>query len=253
MKRGHNVFAKVMPQPVSKAFTLPPQANDIFLHALFTRITMTDNSIIEFETRFNQQTNTIELYIPQKALNILDQLTGVQRGPNFKTFINWLIGSQTLVQTTAKDLDFIPASELLIWFGATPILVENSRLVLDLPIIKASTVGYNLKTNDTFIGNLEISLIWVFMHGSNTSFDIRSSATVSGASGAAPVITTADTTISTFNLLPGDIRESTILNVANVSSNNIINLLINRNFNGHTDPQTEAIGIVGIQIKLIEA
>jgi hypothetical protein len=250
--RGHKVFARIMPQP--KTFALPsslPQANDIFLHALFARVTLTDNSTIEFETKFDQQANTIELYIPPKALNVLNQLTGVQRGPNFKTFINWLIGSRSLVQA-AKDLDFIPASELLVWFGATPVLTDNDRLVLDLPIKESSAVGYNLKTNDTFNGSLEISLIWVFMDGSHTTFDIRTSATVSGASGAAPVITTADNTISTINLLPGDIRESTILNVANISPNNIINLLINRNFNGHTDPQTEGVGIVGIRIKLIE-
>lgn len=81
------VFAKIVapvgcPQP-------PPAVRDLFLHALFARIAMTDNSVIEFQTRFNPATNTIELEVPACNLPIFDMLTGMQKGPNFKAFMGW--------------------------------------------------------------------------------------------------------------------------------------------------------------------
>lgn len=98
--RGNKVFQKVLPLINKKccigAKDGPPEANDIFLHALFARLTLNNNDTIEFETKFNPNTNTIELDLPPEAQHVLDQLTGIQRGPNFQLFINWLIGSQTL-------------------------------------------------------------------------------------------------------------------------------------------------------------
>ena len=245
LSRGGSVFAPIVLIPrTSRASDVPPYPNDIFLHALFARLTLSNNETIEFETKFNQATNTIELIVPPDSLQYFNQLTGIQRGPNFKTFINWLIGSETL--TSAKDLDFVNASELLVWFGATPVLTDAGRLMLSLPAKEPSTVGHNLKTGDSYAG----SIIWAFIGGLNSAFEIRSSATVSDTTGATPVVTVNDSNISTFNLLPGDIRETVILNISDVGPNNIINILLNRNFVGNTEPQTEGIGIIGLRVKL---
>lgn len=256
LTRGNRVFGPIAYiQRISCAVDPTPHANDIFLHALFARITLTDGSTVEFETKFNHTTNTIELIIPDKALNLLNQLTGIQRGPNFQTFINWLIGSQTLIVPTdsTKDPTFVPSSDLQVWFGATSTLADENRLTLELPTKVGSVIGHNLKTNTSFDGSMQVFLVWTFICGSNTSYDIRAQATVSDSLGGGPVNLSDDITISTFNLVPGDIRETELLNVPGVGPNNIVNLLLTRNFDGSPDPKTESVGILGIRIKLNSA
>jgi hypothetical protein len=68
------------------------QLNDLFLFLTFARVAFSDNSTTEFQTNYDPATNTIELIIPDKLLPFLNQITGIQRGPHFKQFINWLIG-----------------------------------------------------------------------------------------------------------------------------------------------------------------
>lgn len=254
MNRGHKVFSRVC-EPVKfppSCSSGPVKANDIFLHALFARITLTNNQVIEFQTKFCPDDNTIELYIPKNSEQLLDQLTGIQRGPVFIKFINWLIGSQTLVVQTdqTKDATFVPSSELQVWFGATSSVADQNRLVLELPTKEGSVVGHNLKTSANFSGSMQVFLVWTFICGSNTSFDIKTLATVSDALGGGPANYSNSVFISTVNLLPGDIRETELLNVPVVNGSDIINLLFNRNYNGSPDPQTESIGVLGIRIKL---
>lgn len=255
MNRGNSVFARITPRVVNPpGGNAPVEANDIFLHALFARITLTNNEVIEFETRYDQETNTIELNIPSHSLPLLDQITGIQRGENFKTFIDWLIGSRTLAQVDTKDKDFVTASLLQVWFGAQSINVEGFRLILSLPACDASDVGYNLKTSADFAGRLRISVIWMFLAGSNTSFDLRTTATVSDATGGSPVTVLQDTNISTFNLVAKDVRETEILDTGDIiGGGNIVNFLIHRNYIGSPDPKTETVGIVGLKVRLIES
>lgn len=255
MNRGNNAFARVLTRPIVKTCedSPPPLTNDFFLYALFARIALTNNKNIEFETKYNKATNTIELIIPSEALPIFNQITGMQQGPNFRCFIDWLIGSRNLVGDggDSRDQGYISSAELDTWFGATKTVVDD-KFVLDLPTKEASVFGHNLKTNDDFIGSLKISLIWMFLCGSNTSFDIRATAHISTDTGANPQVVVADNTISTINLISGDIRETEVLDTGNIiDNNNIISLLFHRNFISHTDGQTDSIGVVGIRLQFI--
>jgi hypothetical protein len=242
-----------MQQPKSH-MSSPPSTNDLFLYALFARIALNNHENIEFETKFDKATNTIELVIQNSALPLFNQITGMQRGPKFQAYINWLIGSQTLTTTSSdasKDPNFISSTLLEPWFGATPTTI-NDKFLLNLPTEDASVVGYNLKTNETFLGKLIVSLVWMFIGGSNSSFDIRTTANISDSEGNSPNIVVQDNNISTLNLIEGDIRETELIDTGNIVGNsNIISLLINRNFVGSPDPTTEAIGIIGLKVQLI--
>ena len=255
MTRGNNVFAKISPPPrgmiISRTLSGPTKANDLFLYALFARVTLTNNDVIEFETKYNPITNTIELEIPNEMMSLLNQITGIQRGPNFQTFINWLIGSQTLAQNISRDKDFIPSSDIEIWFGAKSINIAGTGLVLSLPQVFASTLGYNLKVSDVFSGRLKISLIWIFIEGTNNSFTIRASCNLTDQFGGSPINVSNDTNISTFNLVAGDIRETQILDTGLIiTPNNIAKLLFSRNFVSSSEPQTELVGVIGIKLYL---
>lgn len=100
--RGQNAFAKIQP-PIAQ-YPQPSYVNDIFLYALFARITLSNNETIEFETTFDQANGAIDLCIPDGALPIFDQITGMQRGAKFKSFINWLIGSDSLGSGSITNL-----------------------------------------------------------------------------------------------------------------------------------------------------
>lgn len=99
ISRGNSVFKRIGRSPVEKGFSRgfgPPgsvDANDLFLYALFARFTLVNNETIEFETKFDQRTNTIELKIPPEMYPLLDKLTGIKQGPDFKRYIAWLVGN----------------------------------------------------------------------------------------------------------------------------------------------------------------
>jgi hypothetical protein len=236
-----------MPSPNDDPVSDPPVTNDIFLHALFARMTLSDGKTIEFETKFNATTNTIELDIPTEASALLDQITGIQRGPTFKRFMDWLIGSQSIIPATPRDGEFVSASDIAIWFGASRVVI-GEKLILNLPASDMSVVGYNLKTSSTLESNvnLKVYLVWTYNSGSNTSFTIRTTARVYQIDGSISDVA-GDTDISTFNLISGDIRETLMLNINDIHSDNIINLLFNRNYPNTPEPKTESIGILGLQ------
>ena len=249
MARGNNVFATIAPRVMKAPVGGPPVANDIFLHALFVRCTLTNNDVIEFQTTFNQATQTVELIIPPNMYTLLDQITGLQRGPNMIRFIDWLIGTRTLKTDMIPDPNFIPSSAISIWFGATQSTIDD-KMVITLPDTDASVVGYNLKTNEQLTGSLGAYLVWMYVCGQNTSYDIRTTVQVNDELGNPPVLFTQDTNISTFNLVPGDIRETLIMTFDGYP-NNIDNFLIYRNYLGSPDPKTEGIGVLGLRFKLL--
>lgn len=227
-------------------------ANDIILYSLLARIALKNNETIEFRTKLDQSTNTIELCVDQKYLYLFDQIQGMQRGPRFKAFINWLIGSETLVTAdVGSDRTFIASSLLDVWFGAKPTNIEGNRLVLILPTTDASVVGFNTKTVDGFVGTLRVSLIWMFIDGDNTSFKIKTKATISNVDGGTPFTVANETDISTFNLINEDIRETILLEQQIDDSDSIINLLLHRNYVGAGDDQTETVGVVGLKIEFV--
>jgi len=234
----------------------PVYMNDLFLHALFARLTLSNNENIEFRTVYDPSTNTIELDIPDNALPFLNQIAGIQRGERFKAFINWLIGSETISPTPLADQDpnFIPASILNVWAGATQGNLKDKQLILFLPTNELSVFGYNTKIgNDTTHNSMRVHLTWAFDSGVNTSFTIKTAIRILN-------ITTGNTTdinninnISTFNLINGDVRETELIDThGNIQPNNIVSIIVSRNYDGSPDPKTELVGVVGLRIELLD-
>lgn len=242
----------------------PDGVRDLILHALFARIALRDNSNVEFRTVFNQSTNTIELDIPNELLPVLDEILGMQRGPKFQAYIDWLIGRQAIISEvnvidpTTIDKDFVPASSLDIWTGAKVGNLDDEKIVIFLPNNCPSVVGYNTKVDDTFTtGQVVISLIWVYESGDNgsnstASFDIQTSVNISAINGNTVATVSNNTTIPTFNLIKGDVRETELLTLTGITSNDMLSLIIKRNFVGNSDPETEFVGILGLKVKLIQ-
>ncbi len=255
VQRGNNVFGRVG-LPLDGGNEGPdPEIRDMFLHALFARLALRSNENIEFSTEYDSSTNTIELVIPDGSSPLFDQLTGIQRGEKFKTFINWLIGSEVL---TAADLDpnFISASAMSVWAGATQGSLDGKQSFLYLPASELSVVGYNTKIDDSFqsgvlVGSMKIYLIWVYDAGVNTSFDIKTDVKITEIATGNTIEVANPENISTFNLLKGDIRETEIISVNNlIHADDIINVMISRNYDGSPDAQTELTGIMGLRIEL---
>ncbi|MDP1710857.1 MAG: hypothetical protein Q8K86_00165 [Candidatus Nanopelagicaceae bacterium] len=259
MSRGANVFARVITCPNNSVAGPPPALNDVFLHSMFARLAFSDNSTVEFETKYDKATNTIELLVPADKMPIFNQITGMKRGDNMQCFVNWLIGSRAVIMaaTNAQEPGFVPSSALQVWIGGKTANLDGDRLVIVLPEDEPAVVGHNLKTMTDFQGTMRVYLMWAFIHGvagPASSFWIRTSALVAGTAGTAPMNVVGDVEISTHNLLEGDERETLLLDTGNqVGGENIIHLLVHRLWDGSPDTQTETVGIVGLRVEFEEA
>lgn len=251
------VFGKIIPQ-LAQQSDIPVGIRDLFLHALFARLALTDNRIIEFETKYNCSTNTIELQIPSDILPVFDEMLGMQRGPKFQAFIDWLVGKQQIISDVPtvvvgfdNDQQFVPVGSLTVWSGAT-IESDDTSVTIALPTSILSVVGYNTKLSQSISGNdIKVSLIWRYDAGNNTSYDLKTTLTATDFGGAVNVSGSLDTNISTFNLIHGDVRTTELLYVADIQPEDLINITIQRNFEGSTDPQTESVNIVGLKVEII--
>lgn len=252
MPRGNNVFGVIAPRVIAQSVSALG-VNDIFLHSLFARVALSNNEVIEFQTKYDKATDTIELYVPDNSLDLFNQITGMQRGDKFKAFIDWLIGSETLTATATLDHDpnFISAGALSIWIGATQGSVGTSKITLLLPAAELSAIGYNFKVGSSGGGSLKVSLVWIYDSGSNNSFNINTSVDISAIGGGAPVTSSAATNISTFNLIQGDVRETELLTVANVELDDIVSITMRRNYDGSPDPSTDLVGVLGLKIEFV--
>lgn len=252
MSRGTNVFRRALAIPATNDQTVARDSNDVLLYALFARIAMANNDVVEFETKYDKTLNQIELDVPDESLAIFDQITGMQRGERFKQFINWLIGSSSIVAAASVDQDpnFIDAGSLLVWTGATNGSLGLNKLVLLLPADELSVVGYNFKVA-SLGGDLKVSLVWVYDSGLNNSFNINTTCNVSEIGSSSSTTTSEIVSISTVNLIKGDIRESEIINVSGLAQNDIVSLTFRRNYSGSADPTTDLIGVVGLKIEFV--
>lgn len=267
MPRGCKVFQRV--DLLKATDQLPSQdpegVRDVILHALLARLALCSGETVEFKTNYNKASNTVELDFPDGLLPVLDEILGMQRGPRMQAYINWLIGKQAIiddvpniVEQTTIDKDFISASSLDIWTGAKIGNLDDEKIVIFLPVDCLSVLGYNTKVNDEFTtGQVVISLIWVYEsgdNGSNTaaSFDIQTSMNISVIDGNTITTVSDTTTIPTFNLVKGDVRETNILTATGIQSGDMLAISIKRNFSGSSDPETEFVGILGLKVKLIQ-
>lgn len=251
--RGNNVFCKVQPSLTNyQDFPDDYFVRDLVLHALLARIALSNNETLEFETKFNPVTQEVELCYPDAADSIFDQILGMQRGPRLKKFINWLIGSDTLETATvsAHDQNFVGATAMAIWAGATIGTIDEDTFVYFLPAGCYSNIGFNRMTGDNIgNGSLTFYLDWVYDSGNNDSFEVKVNASITDTAGN--VITASNVIApSTFNLLKGDIRETQLLSLpaGTVKAGDIISILVARNYNGHSDPQTDLVGVIGARL-----
>jgi hypothetical protein len=218
------------------------KTRDLIIYAVLARFALNNNENIEFETVFDEETQTVELVIPDDHLDIFDQMTGMKRGPNFTTYIDWLIGSQTLTAggSALRDANFIGVSEISAWTGATRGFI-NDQLTLTLPLDCFATIGQNFKSRTN---EISVYLNWMFLNGSNTDYSIK----LSVNDNTTEVVTATTVNISTFNLVSGDIRES-LLGTFAVTDGGLVSINIQRNFSGSTDPQTELVAVLGFRIE----
>lgn len=253
MARGNNVFAKIRPQVLQPRSLEGIKAKDLFLYALFARIALTNNENIEFETNYDEDTETIELQIKDEYLPLFDQITGLKKGPNFQKYINWLIGSDSLApEVVSTDLNFIGAGELQVWTGATVGTLNNEKLLYWLPSECYSSIGLSKKVgSDPDDGSFELYLNWVFDSGNNTSFDINVNINIVSTSGVSTNITNS-VNISTTNLIKGDVRETLIIDgpAGTLQAGDIVSAIITRNYPSSPDLQTELVGILGARLAI---
>ena len=65
------------------------QARDVILHLSFGRIAATDNNTYELQAEYNPVQNCLEIDIPD---HVLEFVTDIEIGPNFRCFMDWLTG-----------------------------------------------------------------------------------------------------------------------------------------------------------------
>jgi hypothetical protein len=75
------------------------QTRDMFLNVSFGRIAATDNNNYELIANYFPEVNCLEMDIPP---HVLEFLTEVQIGPNFRCFLDWLNGLKD-IDVTATD------------------------------------------------------------------------------------------------------------------------------------------------------
>lgn len=148
MLRGKKATAKIqtaMPQTVNVTTTV----NDFFLYALFARLTFSDNDKVEFQTKYDKSTDSIELQIPDKYLPVFDQMTGIGQGPRFKQFVNWLVGGlQSQIDDLNDEIDNININGALRFDQRQVLdLTELRQVKTNLSIGSQPTITYDISGN----------------------------------------------------------------------------------------------------------
>ena len=202
MTRGNRVFAK--PQSLIKQ-TLDNQESlairDLFLHSLFARIALNDNTTTEFSTTYDKNINEIELNVPDNLTEIFNQITGLKRGEKFKTFINWLIGSQTINEgiITKQSLYNIDITSQTIVFSdiynnadatvTTRIVIKNAAsdavyvfkfFINNVEVLPSSTISVTggsgiiiTQSKGVFVENGDLITVAISANSSNTDVDVE--------------------------------------------------------------------------------
>lgn len=144
------VFAPIIPQLAQPGCIAPTAVRDLFLHALFARLTLNDNSTVEFETKYDPITNTIELQLPDCALQFFDTIAGMQRGPRLQTFMGWLVGELSSSDVVAGGL----IDSDLTTTGNSASTAEQILATVTVPADTLSFgVGIRIKAWGTFASN----------------------------------------------------------------------------------------------------
>lgn len=122
---------------------LDPEIRDVIIHAAICRIAFNSDENHEFYTKYNEDTNILDIDIPDDQLN---ELTKIQLGPKLEQYFSWLTNS--LVNLRRDTMQFTIGSDTTIQPGQQGI---------------GLTVGYdcNIERVDCFlggVGNIDIDL-----------------------------------------------------------------------------------------------
>lgn len=114
-------------------------------------MTLTNNDTVEFTTQYDQLQDLIELVLsgeyttPGETIQQLDQITGIQQGPNFKTYIAWLIGRNQIIadaQAGGSGGGISPwLQDFLVTFNGVPDVITT------IPILDDTTVMIEAHTS----------------------------------------------------------------------------------------------------------
>ena len=81
----------------------------MFLHVAFARLAANDDTTHEFETKYDPNSETIELLIPDKFLELLEN---TDKGPRFRRYINWLFESSGYWEYDEDNDVLVPTSKV---------------------------------------------------------------------------------------------------------------------------------------------
>lgn len=111
---------------------------DMFLYVMFARIAANDNENHEFETKFDPDSQDIELQIPEKFMQIIESTT---KGAYFVRYIKWLIEDSLLWSLEevdqADNTDPCEQSSIITFYKS----LFNKAAAFDELIINSSTSG----------------------------------------------------------------------------------------------------------------
>ena len=79
----------------------PKAALDMFMYSTFARFALNDGRNVELETRFDHESNSIELIVPDDAL---DLITEINIAPNLRRFFDWQMGASGFLRNIVEDI-----------------------------------------------------------------------------------------------------------------------------------------------------
>jgi len=110
---------------------------DLIIHAAICRVAFTDDSNLEFLTKYNQETDTVDLDIDEELLN---KLTKVTVGSNLEKYFSWLTNS--IVNLRRDTLQFTIGSDTTVSIGDQGVGIQvGYDAIIDRIDIFANTTG----------------------------------------------------------------------------------------------------------------
>lgn len=172
-----------------------PNIRDVIIHAAICRIAFADDTNHEFHTVYDEETNILDIDIPDDELN---DLTRITLGPKIEKYFSWLTNS--LVNLRRDTMQFTIGSEVNIAAGQQGI---------------GLTVGYDclIERVDCFLGGTgSISTdLWAVpaeQYPGNSGFALGNVAVAAAVSNVDADITTWDKELERGDVLIYDIQSA---------------------------------------------
>ncbi len=175
---------------------LLPEVRDVIVHAAICRIAYGDNHNHEFHTRYNPDTNVLDIDIPDEDL---DELTKIAIGPKLEKYFSWLTNS--LVNLRRDTMQFT--------IGSSDIIATGQQGI-------GLTVGYDCQIErvDLFLsaaGSFEVEL-WAVpaaQYPGNSGFSLGTVSVSGGISTIEADISSWDKELERGDLIVYNVNSST--------------------------------------------